>query len=95
MRANNNQIGMIFILIGMLIYSFHDLAVKIIANETTIFQLFITRAFVGVIVTMTCLKCLNYQIKVKNGELRSTDLRDHSAKKERCPIANNSPIIIN
>ena len=64
MRANNNQIGMIFILIGMLIYSFHDLAVKIIANETTVFQLFITRAFVGVIVTMTCLKCLNYKIRV-------------------------------
>ncbi len=64
MKANNNQIGMIFILIGMLIYSFHDLAVKIIANETTIFQLFIIRAFVGVIVTMTFLKCLNYKIRV-------------------------------
>ena len=64
MRANNNQIGMIFIVIGMLIYSFHDLAVKIIANETTIFQLFITRAFVGVIVTLTCLKYLNYKILV-------------------------------
>ena len=64
MRANNNQIGMIFIVIGMLIYSFHDLAVKMIANETTIFQLFITRAFVGVMVTLTCLKCLNYKIGV-------------------------------
>ena len=64
MRANNNQIGMIFIVIGMLIYSFHDLAVKIIANETTIFQLFITRAFVGVIVTLTCLKYLNYKIEL-------------------------------
>ena len=64
MRANNNQIGMIFIVIGMLIYSFHDLAVKIIANETTIFQLFITRAFVGVIVTLTCLKLLDYKILV-------------------------------
>ena len=64
MRANSNQIGMIFIVIGMLIYSFHDLAVKIIANETTIFQLFITRAFVGVIVTMICLKYLNYKIGV-------------------------------
>jgi len=64
MRANSNQIGMIFIVIGMLIYSFHDLAVKIIANETTIFQLFITRAFVGVMVTMTCLKYLNYKIGV-------------------------------
>ena len=64
MRANNNQIGMIFIVTGMLIYSFHDLAVKMIANETTIFQLFITRAFVGVMVTMTCLKCLNYKIGV-------------------------------
>jgi len=64
MRANNNQIGMIFILIGMLVYSFHDLAVKIISNETTIFQLFITRALVGVIVTMTCLKCFNYKIRV-------------------------------
>ena len=64
MSANNNQIGMIFIVIGMLIYSFHDLAVKIIADETTIFQLFITRAIVGVIVTMTCLKCLNYKIRV-------------------------------
>ena len=64
MKANNNQIGMIFIVIGMLIYSFHDLAVKMIANETTIFQLFITRAFVGVMVTMTCLKYLNYKIGV-------------------------------
>ena len=64
MRANSNQIGMIFIVIGMLIYSFHDLAVKIIANETTIFQLFITRAFVGVMVTMICLKYLNYKIGV-------------------------------
>ena len=64
MRANNNQIGMIFIVIGMLIYSFHDLAVKILANETTIFQLFITRAFVGVIVTLTCLKLLDYKILV-------------------------------
>ena len=64
MRANNNQIGMIFIVIGMLIYSFHDLAVKIIANETTIFQLFITRAFVGVIVTLTCLNYLNHKILV-------------------------------
>ena len=64
MRANTNQIGMIFIVIGMLIYSFHDLAVKMIANETTIFQLFITRAFVGVMVTLTCLKCLNYKIGV-------------------------------
>ena len=64
MRANSNQIGMIFIVIGMLIYSFHDLAVKILANETTIFQLFITRAFVGVMVTMTCLKYLNYKIGV-------------------------------
>ena len=64
MRANNNQIGMIFIVIGMLIYSFHDLAVKMIANETTIFQLFITRAFVGVMVTLTLLKCLNYKIGV-------------------------------
>ena len=64
MRANNNQIGMIFIVTGMLIYSFHDLAVKMIANETTIFQLFITRAFVGVMVTIICLKCLKYKIGV-------------------------------
>ena len=64
MRANNNQIGMIFVVIGMLIYSFHDLAVKIIANETTIFQLFLTRALVGVIVTMICLKYLRYKIRV-------------------------------
>ena len=55
---------MIFIVIGMLIYSFHDLAVKMLASETTIFQLFITRAFVGVMVTLTCLKCLNYKIGV-------------------------------
>ena len=64
MRANNNQIGMIFIVIGMLIYSFHDLAVKIIAAETTIFQLFITRAFVGIIVTLSFLKVSNYKIRV-------------------------------
>ncbi len=64
MRANNNQIGMIFIVIGMLIYSFHDLAVKMIANETTIFQLFLTRALVGVIVTMIFLKYLGYNIRV-------------------------------
>ena len=64
MRANNNQIGMIFIVIGMLIYSFHDLAVKMMANETTIFQLFLTRALVGVIVTMIFLKYLGYNIRV-------------------------------
>ncbi len=64
MRANNNQIGMIFIVIGMLIYSFHDLAVKMMANETTIFQLFLTRALVGVIVTMIFLKYLRYNIRV-------------------------------
>ena len=64
MRANNNQIGMIFIVIGMLIYSFHDLAVKMIANETTIFQLFLTRALVGVIVTMIFLKYLGYNTRV-------------------------------
>ena len=64
MRANNNQIGMIFIVIGMLIYSFHDLAVKMIANETTVFQLFLTRALVGVIVTMIFLKYLRYNIRV-------------------------------
>ena len=64
MRANNNQIGMIFILVGMLIYSFHDLAVKILANQTTIFQLFLIRALVGVIVTMICLKYLGYKIRV-------------------------------
>ena len=64
MRTNNNQIGMIFIVIGMLIYSFHDLAVKIIANDTTIFQLFITRAIVGIVVTLSFLKFLNYKIRV-------------------------------
>ncbi len=64
MRANNNQIGMIFIVIGMLIYSFHDLAVKMMANETTIFQLFLTRALVGVIVTMIFLKYLRNNIRV-------------------------------
>ena len=64
MRANNNQIGMIFIVIGMLIYSFHDLAVKIIAADTTIFQLFITRAFVGIIVALSFLKFSNYKIRV-------------------------------
>ena len=64
MRANNNQIGMIFIVTGMLIYSFHDLAVKIIAADTTIFQLFITRAFIGIIVTLSILKFSNYNIKV-------------------------------
>ena len=64
MRANDNQIGMIFIVIGMLIYSFHDLAVKIIAADTTIFQLFITRAFVGLIVTLSVLKFLKYKIRV-------------------------------
>ena len=64
MTANNNQIGMIFIVIGMLIYSFHDLAVKMMANETTIFQLFLTRALVGVIVTMIFLKYLGYNIRV-------------------------------
>ena len=64
MRANNNQIGMIYIVIGMLIYSFHDLAVKMMANETTIFQLFLTRALVGVIVTMIFLKYLGYNIRV-------------------------------
>ena len=64
MRTNNNQIGMIFIVIGMLIYSFHDLAVKIIANDTTIFQLFITRAIVGIVVTLIFLKFLNYKIRV-------------------------------
>ena len=55
---------MIFIIFGMLIYSFHDLAIKMIANETTIFQLFLTRALIGVIVTMICLKSLNYKIRV-------------------------------
>ena len=64
MRANNNQIGMIFIVIGMLIYSFHDLAIKIIAADTTIFQLFITRAIVGIMVTLSVLKFLNYKIRV-------------------------------
>ena len=64
MRANDNQIGMIFIVIGMLIYSFHDLVVKIIAAETTIFQLFIARAFFGLIVTFSVLKFLNYKIRV-------------------------------
>ena len=64
MKANDNQLGMIFIVIGMLIYSFHDLAVKIISNETTIFQLFIIRASVGIIVTLTFLKILNYRIKM-------------------------------
>ena len=64
MRANNNQIGMLFIVIGMLIYSFHDLAVKMMANQTTIFQLFLTRALVGVIVTMIFLKYLGYNIKL-------------------------------
>ena len=64
MRANNNQIGMIFIVTGMLIYSFHDLAVKIIAADTTIFQLFITRAIVGIVVTLSFLKFLNYKIRV-------------------------------
>ena len=64
MRANNNQIGMIFIVIGMLIYSFHDLAIKIIAADTTIFQLFITRAFVGIVVTLSILKFSNCNIKV-------------------------------
>ena len=64
MRANNNQTGMIFIVIGMIIYSFHDLAVKIIAADTTIFQLFITRAFVGIVVTLSFLKFSNYKIKV-------------------------------
>ena len=64
MRTNNNQIGMIFIIIGMLIYSFHDLAVKVIANDTTIFQLFITRAIVGIVVTLSFLKFLNYKIRV-------------------------------
>ncbi|MDC3081869.1 DMT family transporter, partial [Paracoccaceae bacterium] len=55
---------MIFIVTGMLIYSFHDLAVKIIAADTTIFQLFITRAFIGIIVTLSILKFSNYNIKV-------------------------------
>ena len=64
MRVNNNQIGMIFIATGMLIYSFHDLAVKIIVADTTIFQLFITRAFVGITVTLSILKFSNYNIKV-------------------------------
>ena len=64
MRANNNQIGMIFIVIGMLIYSFHDLAIKIIAADTTIFQLFITRAIVGIMVTWSVLKFSNYKIRV-------------------------------
>ena len=64
MRANNNQIGMIFIVIGMVVYSVHDLAIKIIANETTIFQLFIMRALVGIVVTLACLKFLNYKIMV-------------------------------
>ena len=64
MRANDNQLGMMFIVIGMLIYSFHDLAVKIISNETTIFQLFIIRASVGIIVTLTFLKILNFRIKM-------------------------------
>ena len=64
MKANDNQIGMIFIVIGMLIYSFHDLAVKIIAADTTIFQLFITRAFVGIVVTLSFLKFSNYKIRV-------------------------------
>jgi len=64
MRANDNQIGMIFIVTGMLIYSFHDLAVKLIAADTTIFQLFITRAIVGIVVTLSFLKFLNYKIRV-------------------------------
>ena len=64
MKANDNQLGMIFIVIGMLIYSFHDLAIKLISNETTIFQLFIIRASVGIIVTLTFLKILNFRIKM-------------------------------
>tara|TARA_B100000925_G_scaffold244775_1_gene194679 strand:+ start:1503 stop:2459 length:957 start_codon:yes stop_codon:yes gene_type:complete len=64
MRTNTNQIGMIFIVIGMLIYSFHDLAVKMIAADTTIFQLFITRAVVGIIVTLSILKFSNYNFKI-------------------------------
>ena len=63
MRANDNQLGMMFIVIGMLIYSFHDLAVKIISNETTIFQLLL---YVHLLnhYHFDFLKILNYRIKM-------------------------------
>ncbi len=45
----------------MTIYSFHDLSVKLISQDTSILQIFLTRGSVGVIVTFSILKYLNYR----------------------------------
>ena len=60
MIFNKNQLGIFFIILGMTIYSFHDLSVKLISQDTSILQIFLTRGSVGVIVTFLILKYLNY-----------------------------------
>ena len=61
MIFNKNQLGIFYIILGMTIYSFHDLSVKLISQDTSILQIFLTRGSVGVIVTFLILKYLNYK----------------------------------
>ena len=61
MIFNKNQMGIFYIILGMIIYSFHDLSVKLISQDTSILQIFLTRGSVGVIVTFSILKYLNYK----------------------------------
>ncbi len=62
---NNNPKGIIFILIGMLIFSIQDSIMKYIYNSTSLYEVYIIRTLVSFIVILIFLKFLKKPIVFK------------------------------
>lgn len=62
MRITNNTLSIIFILIGMSIFSIQDLLIRVIASEISLFQIHFTRSAVGTI--LLCLYLKFYKIPI-------------------------------
>ena len=55
-KLSNNLKGIIYILLGMFIIAFQDIAIKILSTNTNLFLIFLSRSVIGVIIILLFLK---------------------------------------
>ena len=64
-KLSNNLKGVIYILSGMFIISFQDIAIKILSTNTNLFLIFLFRSVIGVIIILLFLKFTKRSIVFK------------------------------
>ena len=64
-KISNNIKGILYILLAMFILAIQDICIKLLSNNTNLFQIFFFRSVIGLIIILFFLKFTNRKIILK------------------------------